>query len=167
MGEQIEQLTKAELVDAIRAARERLEKALAELGKEQMTQPGVESNWSVKDILAHIVAWEQRMVLWVGQALRGEVPAIPATWDEVHRLNEQSYWENRDRPLAEVLAEFQRSYREALDVVEAAPEQDLIDPERFGWREGVPLARVVAANTSWHYAEHLESIQGWLSNPPS
>jgi hypothetical protein len=163
MGEQIEQLTKAEVLDAIRAGRKPLEEALAQLGEDQMTQPGVESNWSVKDILAHIVAWEQRMVLWVGQALRGEVPAIPATWEEVHRLNEQSYWENRDRPLTEVLAEFQRSYLEALAVAEAASEEDLIDPERFGWREGVPLVRVVAANTWWHYAEHLESIQAWLS----
>lgn len=165
MGEQIEQLTKAELLDAIRAGRKQLEAALAQLNESQMTQPGVESNWSVKDVLAHIVAWEQRMVLWVGQALRGEVPAIPATWDEVHRLNEQSYWENRDRPLSEVLAEFQRSYPEALAVVEAAPEEDLMNPERFGWREGVPLARVVAANTWWHYAEHIESIQAWLGNP--
>jgi hypothetical protein len=165
MGEEIEQFTKAELLDAIRVRRKRLEEALAQLGEDQMIQPGVESNWSVKDILAHIVAWEQRMVLWVGQALRGEVPAIPATWDEVHRLNEQSYWENRDRPLAEVLADFQRSYAEALALAEAVPEEDLVDPGRFSWREGVPLARVVAANTCWHYAEHLESIQAWRSNP--
>jgi hypothetical protein len=36
------------------------------------------------------------MVQWVGETLRGEVPETPApgmTWDDLDRLNEQTYLE--------------------------------------------------------------------------
>ncbi len=164
MNEQIEQITKPELIAAIRSERESLKETLSRVREDQMTQPGVEAEWSIKDILAHIVAWERRMIRWVGEALSGEVPEIPKTWDQVDEMNEQSYREDRDRPLDGVLAAFRDSYQEALRTAEGAPEQDLVDADRFEWREGVPLWRVVAANTCWHYKEHGESIQEWLES---
>ncbi len=131
-----------------------------------MAQPGVESNWSVKDILAHIMAWEKRMVQWLEESLRGEVPERPApgmSWDDLDRLNEQIYRENRDRALDEVLADFRQSHEESLRVVEAIAEEDLIEPERFEWREGDPIWHMVAGNTWWHYKEHRETISNWLA----
>jgi hypothetical protein len=163
MDEQAEQISRSELLEAIRTEHNRLEVTLAQLDEAQMIRPGVVGDWSVKDILAHIVAWEQRMVRWVGEALQGKLPADPDNWDQVHALNAQIYQENRDRSLADVLEEFPRSYQEALHVAETTGEKDLLDPGRFAWREGKPLWKVVAANTCWHYREHDESIRAWLA----
>jgi hypothetical protein len=159
-----EQISKSELLDAIRSERERLEETLARLDKDQMTQPGVEGGWSVKDILAHITAWEKLMTRWVGQALRGDVPELPGRDEIVDQWNQRIYQENKDRPLAEVLEEFKRSYQDALRTTETTLEEDLMDPERFEWLKGAPLWRVVAANTWWHYKEHNESTQAWLES---
>ncbi len=160
-----EQITKREILASIRNERESLEATLGRLSEAQMTQPGVESDWTVKDILAHIVDWERRMVQWVEESLRGEVPERPApgmTWDDLDRLNEQTYLANKDRALDDVLAEFHASYQSALGTVEAATEADLIEPERFAWRQGDPMWHMVAANTWWHYKEHRETIENWL-----
>jgi uncharacterized protein (TIGR03083 family) len=160
-----EEMTKAELLAKIRAERERFEATLAEVDEARMTEPGVVSGWSVKDILAHIAVWEGRMVGWLAEISRGEVPEALApgqTWDDLDQLNEQTYLENRDRPLAEVLAEFAASFRRASDAVEAAPEEMLLDPDRYPWREGQPVWHMVAANTFWHYSEHGASIRAWL-----
>lgn len=165
MNEEVERITKSELLATIRSERGLLEAALSEVDVEQMTQPGVEGDWSVKDIVAHIVAWEQRMIGWVAAALRDEVPEVPRTWDVVHRLNEQIYLENRDRPLCDVLADLPRSYQEALRAAEDVSEDDLVDPDRFGWRAGEPLWKMVAANTWWHYREHCQSLRAWLDRP--
>jgi hypothetical protein len=158
-------MTKQKILELMRSEREALEKTLAALSEAQMTQPGVQDAWSVKDILAHIVDWERRMVRWIQESLRGEVPQRPApgmTWDDLDRLNERTYLSNKDRALDEVRADFQRSYRRSLQVVESLSESDLIDPRRFAWREGDPLWHMVAANTWWHYKEHREAIDAWV-----
>lgn len=160
-----EQMSKKKIHELIRSEREDLEKTLEWLSTEQMTQPGVESDWSVKDILAHITDWERRMVQWIEESLRGETPERPApgmTWEDLDRLNEQTYLANKDRPLGEVLADYRSSYQRALETVEALTEKDLIDPERFEWRAGDPMWHMVAANTWWHYKEHRETISNWL-----
>jgi hypothetical protein len=170
MSERVEQISKPELLKRIYSQRKCLEDSLALLSNEQLVQPGVEGEWSVKDILAHMTAWEKRMIRWVGETLRGQVPEMPAkgmTWDDLDQLNERTYLENRDRPLAEVLADFHHSYQEVLAVVEAIPEEDMVDPNRFEWRAGTPLWKMLAANTWWHYRMHDETIRSWLENLPA
>jgi uncharacterized damage-inducible protein DinB len=50
------QSSKDQLLKDISTERRRLEKNLSALNAEDMTQPGVTGAWSVKDILAHLVA---------------------------------------------------------------------------------------------------------------
>ncbi len=162
MAADTEKITKAELLERIRAARRDLEAVLMDIPEEQMLQPGVMGDWSVKDILAHLVSWEKSMVRWITQAVEGETPEIPQTDEEIDQLNARFYLENRDRPLGEVLADFHRSYQAALARVATTSERDLIDPQRFPFRQGRPLWYNAAGNTWWHYEEHAESLRSWL-----
>ena len=158
-------LTKPKILELIQTERADLEGALARLSEEQMTRP-VEDGWSVKDILAHLSIWETRMVEWIEQSLRGEVPQRPApgmTWDDMDRLNEQTYLLYKDRPLGEVLSDFNATYRRALEVVSGLEEKDLLDAQRFAWRQGAPLWHMVAANTWEHYREHHAAISRRLT----
>jgi len=162
MSEQIEQIGKAELLSTIAVERKRLENLLAQVPQDRMAEPCVEGQWSVKDILVHLIAWEQRMVYWLGQTLQGEIPEMPSSEADLDCWNDQIYQENRERLLEDVLINFYRSYSEALSAVEATPEEDLVDPARYPWREGRPLWQMVAANTCWHYEEHGNSISAWV-----
>jgi hypothetical protein len=159
-------LTKPKILELIQAERADLEGTLARLSDEQMTRPGVEGGWSVKDLLAHLTVWETRMVEWIGQSLRGEVPERPApgmTWDDLDRLNEETYLLYKDRSLSEALSDFHTTYRRAMEVVSSLQERDLLDPQRFAWRQGAPLWHMVAANTWEHYQEHHAAISHWLT----
>ena len=158
-------MSKAKLLAEIQAERQSLEAVLAELSEDQMLVTGVIDDWTVKDLLAHIAVWEQRMVSWVAQAVRGEVPEMlppGMTWDDLDEWNEETYQKHRHRALEEVLVDFRQSYSQALQAAQGIGEQDLIDADRYPWREGRPLWMMVAANTSWHYKEHEESIRNWL-----
>jgi uncharacterized protein (TIGR03083 family) len=157
--------TKDELVEMIKGARASLEAEVARVGAERMTEEGVMPGWTVKDLLAHISVWERRMVGWVAETLRGNVPQqLPPgmTWDDLDRWNQESFEECRDRPLDQVLTEFAASYEAALKATEEAPEEALMEPNRYPWREGKPMWHMVAANTFWHYQEHRETIGDWL-----
>ncbi len=157
--------TKGELLEMIKEARGSLEAEVARVGGQLMTEEGVMSGWSVKDLLAHISVWERRMAGWVMETLRGEVPQqLPPgmTWDDLDRWNQETFDECRDLPLDQVLAEFDASYQAALKVTEEAPDEALMDPGRYPWREGKPLWHMVAANTFWHYQDHRQAIADWL-----
>jgi hypothetical protein len=157
--------SKREMLDLIRSERRELEAVLDELSEDRMVDPGLEGGWSVKDILAHITWWEQRMVGWLRGSYAGKTPERPApgmTWDDLDSLNAQTYLENKDRGLGEVMTESRLSYREALAEVEKMTDADLLDGDRFEWRKGDPMWHMVAANTWWHYKEHREDIGRWL-----
>lgn len=162
-----EQMDKDKLLAEIRLERERFETTLARVDPQQMLLPGVIDEWTVKDLLAHITVWEQRMVSWLAEAVRDVEPQmLPAgmTWDDLDQWNEETYQEHRQRPLQDVLTEFNRSYPQAIEAVQSVSEEDLIEAERFSWREGSPLWVMVAANTFWHYSEHNETLEAWLGD---
>ena len=155
----IEKVKKSELLEHIKRTRQELEQALAGLTDEQMLAPVFDEGWTVKDTLAHIVTWEQRMVRWVGMALKDGVPGdIPSTDEEVNRMNQQAYLDDKDLPLATVRTAFARSYPQAYTMAETAPEAPLLEADYFEWRQGRALWYVVAANTWWHYEEHIGLI---------
>ena len=51
-------LTTAQLLEVMRTARSNWEALLAEVGEARLTEPGVEGDWSLKDIIAHITYFE-------------------------------------------------------------------------------------------------------------
>jgi hypothetical protein len=160
-----EQMSREQALESIRRGWEALDATLAQVPEAWMVQPGVEDEWSVKDILAHITTWEERMLRWIQAARQGEAPELPAPgmgWDDVDRLNAQTYAANRERPLDEVLVAYRALHRQALAAVESLGEAELLDPQRFPWLNGMPMWHLVAANTWWHYREHGQAIQDWI-----
>jgi hypothetical protein len=138
---------RAQILDEITAAYEPLEAQAAALSEAQLTtQPGVMGEWTVKDILAH-VAWWERHLLRMLRAGYDELEAEPAD-----RTNAEVFAANRDRPLAEVLAEFHAAHVELLAELAGWPEDELARDEIYeaiGW------------DTFRHYPDHTATIQAW------
>jgi len=166
MSDRFETISKRELLQRIQAERLELEATLDRLTPAQYLQPGLESGWCIKDILAHLTAWETNMQRWTAQILRGEPPDRPASFTDaiLQQINQKVYLENRNRDLEDVLADFRETHPRTLELLAVLTEQDLVDPHRFPTRQGIPLWMMVAANTWWHYKEHRETIQAWLAS---
>ena len=64
--------TKANILKLLQVERSRLEQNLSRLSRDDMLQPGVVGEWSVKDVLTHLADWEAHMLIWVETARRGE-----------------------------------------------------------------------------------------------
>ena len=158
-------MDKAKLQEMIQSDRAQLDELLATLSAEQMCQTTLENQWSVKDVLAHIAAWEKRCVGWIQAGLRREKPDKPEagyTWEVVDKLNEKTFQENRERPLNDVQAEYRQAHQEMLAQVQALSEDDITNPQRFSWTNGRGLVPYIAANTYEHYQEHIKQIREWL-----
>ena len=153
--------TQAELLSEIREERRKLEELLATLTPDQMVTGGVDGDWSIKDILAHIATWEGWMRDWTTSLVSGQAPRVPEEWN-IDRMNAEAHARLRDMPLPKVLREFQRSYRQSLALIEGLTEAQLRAETLDTWPLG-PLWSKVADNTSWHYREHRLDIEKWLA----
>jgi hypothetical protein len=160
MNNQNGKMNKHKLLDQIRTEHGLLEETFSHLTHAQMLIPGVDGDWSVKDALAHISAWERCMIRWVGSLLRNEEPAIPLPWD-VDRMNSETYALVKEKPFDEVLEEFHQSFRDSMALAESLSEEQLQTVYADTWPMG-PLWTGVAANMNWHYKEHRSDIQKWL-----
>lgn len=151
-------MTKRELLEAIHKGRAEFEAALVDLTPEQMMTPRAGGGWSAKDTLGHIAVWESRLVTMLYAIERGVAPKVIRA-EQVDQFNAESLAEQRDRPLERVLSDFHAVHAQLLKRLGDVPERDLFDPRRFAWMEGEPLARMVAADTFEHYAEHRPAIE--------
>ena len=69
--------SKAELLKSTYAERDELERKIARLTPAELVFPGTMGEWSVKDILQHLVDWEQRWISWYEAGKRGEAVHTP------------------------------------------------------------------------------------------
>lgn len=161
-----EQVNKTSILSELSTSYAALEEILATLDKTQYFTEGVIPGWSIKDLLAHIASWQHRLLRWLDAAVHNEEPAIsgPNTIEEMDALNAQFYLENKSLPLDEVLKDLRTSYQHIMDIVQAMPEEDLMNPHRFAWSQGEPLWQSIAGDTYEHYREHIVQIQEWLAS---
>ena len=155
---------KSDLLDVIHAEREQLEKLIESLTDEQMTAASVTASWSVKDILAHIAAWERLAFDRIQSALSGEplkFPLIKGDAD-VDQFNAKVYAKNKDQSLEKVMKEFHDSHQEFLGLIQTLQDDFLANPLPFDWAGKLTAQVMISANTHWHYIEHAESISKWL-----
>lgn len=148
-----------ELLRQIRDGRAELESAMALFGKRDLTEPLLDSGWSIKDIIAHIGFWEQRMVNLYGILSAGDVPKDAIDGETLDELNARVLNENRLLPLGIVQINELTAYRALYRVAETAPDDDLFDPGRFAWCEGEPFFNWIVINTYGHYADHIPDLE--------
>jgi hypothetical protein len=148
---------KEQLLDLLCAARAEWDAALARIPLGWMIEPGVEGEWSVKDIVAHST-WGEREAIGVAQAralVGSELWQLPQ--DERNRA---VFEQNRHRDLSDVLADSVDVFARFVAALEPLSQDDLNDPDRFvglptGWRPWRILY------DPGHYAAHLRSIRTW------
>lgn len=146
--------SKTELLAAITQERTALEAFLKTLTPEQMVAPGVVGDWSVKDVLAHLIEWEQMALGWHSAGLRGEMPALPAPgykWSQMPQLNQAIYEKHRNRPLSAILDQFESSHNEIVAVIQGLTDEDLFGAGRFAWTQKNTLGTYFISATSSHY----------------
>lgn len=149
------QTSKDQLLKDIHTERRRLEKNLSVLRAEDMIQPDVIGTWSVKDILAHLVAWERLFMDWYFAGVHADTPGtmpVGMSQKSINALNQQIYEKNQGRSLDDILAEFHISYQEIMTLIEAIPEEDMFIHGRFPWTGTLTLADYITGNTCNHYA---------------
>ncbi len=153
-------MQREELLAQLEAVRGKVEDLLAGLSPAQMVTPGVLGGWSVKDMLAHITAWEVDALTNLGKVKRGVKPGTTRwTAAKIQAQNEQWHAEMKDRPMERVLADFRGARRQTRRLLEGMSDQEAQAPA--AWLQGRSVVEYIDSHTSDHEAEHLEHLRGW------
>ena len=155
-------MNKKELLALLEDSHERVLEAIEGLTTEQMLEPGVKDNWSVKDILAHLTRWEAELIKLLWQARQGMRPtSLLNQPHSVDVVNSRWYEEDQTRSLERILEDFHGVRNQTIRRLEFFTDKDLNDPKRYPWSDGQALWEWVAGNTFEHDEEHLEQLRAW------
>lgn len=148
-----------EILDALDASRERLLTVLEPLPDEALEYPGTIGPWSVKDVLAHVAAWESELVTGLLHLQQGKRPvhllAAMANRDE---YNAKRYEENRGRDLDRVFADFQDVRMQLESWIEEFSDRALKNPNQYKALNGRPLWQVIKDCSFGHEGEHIAAV---------
>lgn len=161
------QLDRSRLLDLMRAYNAFAQRTLALAAESDLLEGGVVGHWSIKDVIAHLTAWETRTLRWLDEAARGvrlTVPEAGFGWGEAafEQLNDKYYQLYKDRPLTEILADFRRVQGQMIAEVESFSDEELAGGGRFTSMFTDSPADAIYSNTAHHYELHLSQIRDWL-----
>jgi hypothetical protein len=153
--------TRAELMAELDREWASIERICFSLTEDDMLAPRAAGEWSVKDILVHLSAWEKYLLDRLSFVMTGMKPQYPVmtTWDDVHRFNAQVYEQNKDRPLTSVVIEFRSLYRGVMTVLEALSDEQLTEAYNYDFPDdSLNLLQLIRANTCEHFREHCTTM---------
>jgi hypothetical protein len=154
-----ENLSKTRLLTMALSSRVYFAELWADLTEAQFLEQHVEEDWSLKDIIAHVVSWERWMCQSLATAVSADgIPNNPQTDAEIDSMNAQFTAENNAKPLAQVLAEFAENEAKIEAAITAVPAAALLEKDYFAWRNGRSLSWLVVGNTFGHYSDHIAPI---------
>ncbi len=160
-------MNRTKLLDRFRNGNTLLESTLIALHAAHPDQNGTPEHWSVKDTLAHIVAWQERWVDWLEPLAQGGTVDengprhLNYTDAEENERNAQIFQENKTRTWEDLLAEARRVYARFLELIPLLSDDDLTRPDRFAWSQGRPFWRRMTGTFYWHPQAHvLEACLG-------
>jgi len=145
------------LVDDMAAQRAGLLMACLGLDANTLVSVPVMSEWTVKDVLAHMAAWDDIHAHRAELALAGREAEIVGV--EADERNAKLFAQRRGWPLEQVVQTTIDSRQHFLKIVSTANAEQLVQPIRLPWQE--TSVWEFARWRARHDAVHTETIHAW------
>jgi hypothetical protein len=164
--------TRDEAVRVLEEQHAELAALFAELDEDAFVRRGTigGSDWSAKDLAAHMGIWEAFAVEAMDAVGRGERPAFEDRFTDPgggDRVNAEGVERFLDRPAPDVLARFEDLHRRVIAAVESTSEEAWIadypfdpDDETLGDRVGSLLGSEAGGFT--HASAHLPDLRAYV-----
>ena len=142
---------KTRLLDLARQSHAFQRAFVADLSPAERDAGGTWENWSIKDELAHVIAWQLNAVARLAALVDHEV--LP-DFSDIEKINRAIYATNRDRTLAEIVTDGDRAVADFAALIESLSDDDLTQPARFSDQETRPIAALALTDLYWHPVTH-------------
>jgi hypothetical protein len=152
---------KQTLLDRIQKSYRAFDTLLAPLSEQQLSTLKGSDGWTMKDHIAHLIAWQQRTLNNINAIMDNIELSDPTPDMTIDQINERFYQQYTLLSVERVLAEHRVMQQQMLHALQIISEEDLYKP--VPWLNNRPVVGWVVGNTYEHYEEHMHDIQKWLS----
>jgi len=161
-------MNKSELLNWLQEQVQQWETFLEQIDPAHMDQPGVNGDWSMKDIVTHLTGWNRWLVVRLHAAQRGEaepLPPWPASLQAEDDINAWIYESNRGRSVREVLDESHQTLQQLLATIESLPDDIRIERvEPAFYLVWLGDQRFPAGEFFDHFRDdHEPDVRAWLA----
>lgn len=128
-------MNKSELLNWLDEKNQQWRELLDLIGLERMDIPGVNGEWSVKDIIAHLTGWNTRLVDRFKAAVNDEAeppPPWPGELEAEDDINAWIYEYNHARSVDIVVDDMNQDYQKLIGIIESLPDDvrvEFIEPK--------------------------------------
>ena len=151
--------SKQEVVNLLTTYRNKFSEVLHDLTDDELLRvPGPQKNRSMKDLLAHLIWWEEYMMMRVLLVKTG-ITSFPTQDND--KINEMVFQMHRELSLEVVRESFQFSLHRLLGFIDWLT-WDEIEGDLSS--DGRPVAYLIAGNTFGHYVEHLDAVSRYIDS---
>ena len=156
------------MLAALREQMQEWQVVLEEADEDRAIVPLAGSEWSLKNVVIHLWAWQQRSLARLEAALNGSQPQFPDwpaqyspdTDASVDGLNAWIHDTYRAHSWEQARADWLAGYQRLIELSGRFAERDLFDDEHYLWMNGYPLAAVLTG-TYDHHLEHVGQLRAW------
>jgi uncharacterized damage-inducible protein DinB len=149
------------LAGQVNDARERLLASFAGLTDEEMLQPGVDGERSVRDILANIAAWDRAYTATFRAMLAGERhPMLDMDEEGVEEFNRRQQDADKDKTVDEVISDLSAAREELVGLLREVDNMQLFAPAPGDEHADMSIAACLSVIISEDEA-HADMIEEW------
>ncbi len=148
---------KTRLIQLLDLSRTFQQQLIADLSPAERSANGTWEKWSLKDELAHVIAWQLNSLARIAALIHAE--PVP-DFGDYETINRSIYQTNRDRTLAEIAAEGDRAHADFVALIQSSSEDELARPAHFSDQKPSSLAAQIMGNgfehPIFHYADYYQ-----------
>lgn len=157
-------MEKEELIESWRRARKLFFDSVEGLSEEDASVADSMGSWSVKDVVAHLIFWDEELLRSIEALLKGDRPAfLDEDWDS---LNARAVEKRVDQSLEEMLRDLRVSGRKVKGVMARLDEGQFSLSRGQKWKAwDVTIEWLVSGNTG-HDVHHARRVASWRNSLP-
>jgi uncharacterized damage-inducible protein DinB len=154
-----------EVFDKIADSRQNLLAAISGLDKETISNAKIDKNWTIKDALAHIIAWDEVCLEPLRNFSRGEAFNVEPIKDH-DSWNAQQLARRSGQPLDTILRDLTRVRLELLSVAQRLDDYHWKMELSLPWGNRGTVINMLSS-LAWHEEEHTKDILKWKDGNPT
>ncbi len=171
--------SKQQLISAATENYDKLAAFIASMSDEELNTPfdfsadekKKEAHWkrdrNLRDILMHLVRWQELLLTWVAANLKGmDAPfLLPGyTWKTYGDMNLRFWEECQHTACDDAMNRLKESHKQVLDLAEGFTDSELFEKAFYNWTGTTSLSSYFISTTSAHYDWALKKLKAHRKN---
>ncbi|MCI0784196.1 MAG: DinB family protein [Chloroflexi bacterium] len=156
--------SKDSIIEGIRWVQAEAERVSAAMPEDAWDKGVYENGWNAKQILCHVALSANVPAFLIAAANAPEPAKLPGGADNIDDFNESQVAMRMEKPVAEIVKELNTTYEQAINVLQATPDELLAKQIRTPWQtEGELGALILDEDIRAHVMVHLADISGAIA----